>query len=201
MYMFEVVIYSRECFRRSKTPAREPINQLKGSNMISKNPVQVYCRLRPMQSSTDISCMQTIANTKIIISSPESATNFRAMTNKEIHTTFSHVFTHDTEQREIFEVVALPLVENLINKKNGLLFTYGVTGSGKTYTMTGKAQDPGIIPRCLNVIFNTIASYQTEKFVFKPNKLNGFDVQYKADTLERNELYPNIQKIGRLGKL
>ncbi|XP_012223732.2 kinesin-like protein KIF23 [Linepithema humile] len=186
---------------RSKTPAREPINQLKGSNVISKDPVQVYCRLRPMHSPSDVSCMKVVNDTKVIISSPESAINFRTMTNKEIHTTFSRVFTHDIKQREIFKVVAFPLVENLIHRRNGLLFTYGVTGSGKTYTMTGKPQDAGIIPRCLDVIFNTIASYQTKKFVFKPNKLNGFDVQSKGDVMERNELYPNIQRIGRLGKL
>lgn len=169
--------------------------------MISKDPVKVYCRLRPMQSPTDISCMKVVNNTKVIISSPESAINFRTMTNKEIHTTFSRVFTHDVKQKEIFKVVALPLVENLIRRRNGLLFTYGVTGSGKTYTMTGIPQDDGIIPRCLNVIFNTIANRQPKKFVFKPNKLNGFDIQSKDDAmLERNKLYPTIPRIGRPGK-
>jgi len=185
------LICSHKCFRRSKTPAREP--------NLSKNTVQVYCRLRPMHSPMDVSCIKIVNDRKIIITSPESTTNFR--TNKEIHTTFSRVFTHNIKQSEIFKVVALPLVENLIRRRNGLLFTYGVTGSGKTYTMTGKPHDAGIIPRCLDVIFNTIANYQTKKLVFRPNKLNGFDIESKADSiLERNELYPNIQKIGRLGE-
>ncbi|XP_018377804.1 PREDICTED: kinesin-like protein KIF23 [Trachymyrmex cornetzi] len=172
---------------RLKTSARKPISRPKGSNMMSKDPVQVYCRLRPMQSSTDVSCMTVESDRTVVITPPGSAANFR--TNKEIKTTFSHVFKSDVTQREIFETVALPLVENLINGRNGLLFTYGVTGSGKTYTMTGEPQDAGIMPRCLDVIFNTIANYQTKKFVFKPDKLNGFDIQSQTDAmLERQFL-------------
>lgn len=100
-------------------------------------------------------------------------------------------------------MVALPLVENFINGKNGLLFTYGVTGSGKTYTMTGEPQDAGIMPRCLDVIFNTIANYQTKKFVFKPDKLNGFDVQSEADAMldRQHELHAGLlQRTPRPGK-
>lgn len=163
-----------------------------------KDPVQVYCRLRPMQLSTDVSCMRVTSDTTILISPPESAANFRTITNKEIQTTFSRVFTPDITQKEIFKTVALPLVENLVNGRNGLLFTYGVTGSGKTYTMTGEPQDGGIMPRCLDVIFNTIANYQTKKFVFKPDKLNGFDVQGEADAmLERQqELHTGLSQRG-----
>ncbi|XP_071570316.1 kinesin-like protein KIF23 isoform X3 [Temnothorax nylanderi] len=188
---------------RSKTPARRPIGRPKGSNVIYKDPVQVYCRLRPMQSPTDVSCMRVTSDTTVVITPPESAANFRTTASKEIQTTFSHVFTPDVTQRKIFETVALPLVENLIHGTNGLLFTYGVTGSGKTYTMTGgELQDAGIMPRCLDVIFNTIANYQTKKFVFKPDKLNGFDVQSEADAAQdRQDMQRELLKrTGRLGK-
>lgn len=187
---------------RSKTPARRPIGRPKGSNMMSKDPVQVYCRLRPMQSPTDVSCMRVTSDMTVVITPPESAANFRTITNREIQTTFSHVFMSDVTQREIFKTVALPLVENLIHGKNGLLFTYGVTGSGKTYTMTGEPQDAGIMPRCLDVIFNTIANYQTKKFVFKPDKLNGFDIQSEADAMldRQHELHAGLSQRARLGK-
>lgn len=151
--------------------------------MLFKDPVQVYCRIRPMQSLTNMSCMRPTSSTTIVVTPPESATNFRTI-NKEIREyTFSRVFTSDVAQKEIFKTVALPLVENLIQGRNGLLFTYGVTGSGKTYTMTGEPQDSGIMPRCLDIIFNTISNYQAKKFVFKPDNLNGFDVQSEADAM------------------
>lgn len=47
----------------------------------------------------------------------------------------------------------------------GLLFTYGVTGSGKTFTMTGTSQDGGILPRSLDVIFNSLGELQAHKYV------------------------------------
>lgn len=159
--------------------------------MTFKDPVQVYCRLRPMPYSTDVSCMKVVSNTTIIVTPPESAVNFRSTNvQKEIQTTFSSVFTAEVTQREIFDAVALPLVENLIQGRNGLLFTYGVTGSGKTYTMMGETNDSGILPRCLDVIFNSISNYQAKKFVFSPDRLNGFDVQSDTDALldRQNEL-------------
>ena len=47
----------------------------------------------------------------------------------------------------MFDRVGLPLVTDLVQGKNGLLFTYGVTGSGKTHTMQGVTKDGGIMTR------------------------------------------------------
>lgn len=163
-------------------------NRAKCDNDTSKEPVKVFCRLRPIVHSNDVSCMKIISDTALVITPSESITNVRNV-NKAIQTCFSHVFGPNTSQREVFNIVALPLVENLLNGKNSLLFTYGVTGSGKTYTMSG-THDAGIMPRSLDVIFNSIANCQTKKFVFKPDKLNGFDIQSEADALldRQNEL-------------
>ncbi|XP_015597469.1 kinesin-like protein KIF23 [Cephus cinctus] len=192
---------------RGKQPGstRKPATRQRFQNSASKEPVHVYCRLRPMQYPTDVSCMRVISDTTINISPPESASNLRNGTAKEIQTIFSRVFTADVSQREVFRVVALPLVENLIQGRNGLLFAYGVTGSGKTYTMMGDARDGGIMPRCLDVLFNSIANYQAKKFVFKPDKLNGFDVQSDADAMldRQNELHTGLmnQRNGKNGKV
>ena len=47
----------------------------------------------------------------------------------------------------MFERVGMPLVADLMQGKNGLLFTYGVTGSGKTHTMQGSSRDGGVMTR------------------------------------------------------
>ena len=47
----------------------------------------------------------------------------------------------------------------------GVLFTYGITGSGKTYTMMGPLNNPGLIPRSFDVIFNSIGSDLGKKYV------------------------------------
>lgn len=128
----------------------------------------------------DVSCIKIISNTSLIITPPESVTNIRTA-SRAVQTSFSYIFGQNASQKEVFDLVALPLVENLINGKNSLLFTYGVSGSGKTYTMSGNLHDTGVMPRSLDVIFNSIANCQAKKFVFKPDKLNGFDIQNEAD--------------------
>lgn len=66
----------------------------------------------------------------------------------------------------------------------GLLFTYGVTGSGKTYTMTGSAGQGGLLPRSLDMIFNSIGPYQAKRFVRKDNPLIIFTYKYLCSPFE-----------------
>lgn len=155
-----------------------------------------------MVHPNDVSCIKIISDTTLIVTPPETGHANNRTTNKIIQTSFSYIFSPGTSQKEVFDVVALPLVENLINGKNSLLFTYGVTGSGKTYTMSGNPYDIGIMPRSLDVIFNSIANYQAKKFIFKPDKLNGFDIQSEADALldRQNELQRLMQN-GKIPKL
>lgn len=130
---------------------------------------------------------------------PESATNYKIMCNKETQYVFKHIFDVDSTQHECFTTVAQPLVEGLVKGRNGLLFSYGVTGSGKTYSMTGNRQNRGIMPRCLDVLFKTISDYQAKKFTFKPDRLNGFDILNEADAmLERQaEIHARLTKLER----
>ena len=74
-------------------------------------------------------------------------------------------------------------MQDVIQGKNALLFAYGVTGSGKTYTMSGSHNDSGVMPRALDVIFNSISNNRARKFVFKPDRMNGFDTQSQADAM------------------
>lgn len=128
--------------------------------------------------------------------------NFRIAACREYQFTFKKIFTEIHNQKDVFNIVARPLVENLIKGKNGLLFTYGVTGSGKTYTMTNHKSSVGILPRCLDVLFNTISDYQAKKFVFKPDRMNGFEVQSETDALREQEdmLRGTHSKGGKLKK-
>lgn len=72
--------------------------------------------------------------------------------------TFSHIFPPETTQSDFFIKTTLPLVRDALQGQNALLFTYGVTNSGKTYTIQGGTQEgsAGILPRSLDVLFNSI---------------------------------------------
>uniref|UniRef100_A0A8C6Y918 Kinesin-like protein n=1 Tax=Naja naja TaxID=35670 RepID=A0A8C6Y918_NAJNA len=92
---------------------------------------------------------------------------------------FKEVFGTSISQKHVFDEVAKPLVEDLIR----LLFTYGVTGSGKTHTMTGSPGEGGLLPRCLDMIFNSIGPFQAKRYVFKLDDKNGIEVQCEVDAL------------------
>jgi hypothetical protein len=53
-------------------------------------------------------------------------------------------------------------VQDLLSGNNALIFAYGVTNSGKTYSVIGKNDDPGLIPRSINLIFNSIKKHLSE---------------------------------------
>uniref|UniRef100_A0A8C4NNS7 Kinesin-like protein n=1 Tax=Dicentrarchus labrax TaxID=13489 RepID=A0A8C4NNS7_DICLA len=108
---------------------------------------------------------------------------------------FKKVFGINTTQMELFEDVARPLVEDLIHCKNGLLFTYGVTGSGKTFTMTGSPGEGGLLPRSLDMLFNSIGPFQAKRFVFKPDDKNGMEIQGQVDALLERQKRDSQQSV------
>lgn len=75
---------------------------------------------------------------------------------------FNKVFGPATPQDTFFETTTLPLVEQALQGESGLMFSYGVSNSGKTYTIQGGGDDKtggadrGMIPRTIDVIFNSI---------------------------------------------
>jgi kinesin family protein 20 len=50
---------------------------------------------------------------------------------------FSKIFTENTGQKQFFDEAVLGTVKEFINGQNCLMFTYGVTNSGKTHTIQG----------------------------------------------------------------
>jgi hypothetical protein len=75
----------------------------------------------------------------------------------------------------VFETTTAPLVERLFQGKDSLLFTLGVTGSGKvplysfcdtdkTHTVFGETGNPGITPFALKGLFEAIEEQKATVF-------------------------------------
>ncbi|XP_073509589.1 kinesin-like protein KIF23 isoform X6 [Phyllobates terribilis] len=165
---------------RTKPPRRA---LLKKPNSGPKDPVGVYCRVRPLSPTDQECCIEVINETTVQLHPPDGCRVNRNGEYKETQYSFKQVFGTELIQKDVFDVVAKPLVEDLIRGKNGLLFTYGVTGSGKTYTMTGSPGQGGLLPRCLHMIFNSIRDFQAKRYVFKTDDKNGIEVQNEVDAL------------------
>ncbi|CAH2064098.1 unnamed protein product [Thlaspi arvense] len=75
---------------------------------------------------------------------------------------FDEVFTDTSSQKRVYEGVAKPVVEGVLNGYNGTIMAYGQTGTGKTYTVgkIGKddAAERGIMVRALEDILETASS-------------------------------------------
>nr|XP_054752223.1 kinesin-like protein KIF23 isoform X1 [Lytechinus pictus] len=173
---------------RGKTPKKTP----RKPPSCAKDPVEVYCRLRPLQEIEEL-CIEVINSNTIQLKPPEGSHAFRTGNYKETQHVFKFVFSEEYSQKAVYDSIALPLVEDLLHGKNSLLFMYGVTGSGKTYTMQGTPTDGGVLPRCLDVLFNSLGDLQARKYVFKPDRVNGMDVQTEADAMlerQKKELMP-----------
>ncbi|KAL6982668.1 hypothetical protein U1Q18_045378 [Sarracenia purpurea var. burkii] len=76
----------------------------------------------------------------------------------EIYDGFSHVFSADSSQNEVFSKMVNPLIEDFFDGKSGLLAALGPSGSGKTYTIFGSPRDPGMVPLALRQIFSRTES-------------------------------------------
>jgi len=74
--------------------------------------------------------------------------------------TFDHCFGPHASQAELYEM-AQPLVQSVVDGFNATIFCYGVTGSGKTYSMTGTPDAPGIVPRATVELFERIQAANT----------------------------------------
>ena len=75
---------------------------------------------------------------------------------------FNHLLNQDVTQEEVFDTVGQRVIDGVLNGYNGTIFAYGMTGTGKTFSMLGKYhynkdndtnEDKGIIPRSLEKIF------------------------------------------------
>uniref|UniRef100_A0A8C7HRW6 Kinesin-like protein n=1 Tax=Oncorhynchus kisutch TaxID=8019 RepID=A0A8C7HRW6_ONCKI len=177
--------------RKGKTPRRPP---LKKTSHTQKDPVGVYCRIRPLGATDEECCIEMISSTTIQLHAPDGIKANRNGEYKETQYSFKKVFGIQTSQIELFEDVAKALVDDLIHCKNGLLFTYGVTGSGKTFTMTGSPGEGGLLPRSLDMLFNSIGPLQAKRFVFRTDDKNGMEIQGQVDALlERQKRESNQQ--------
>lgn len=51
--------------------------------------------------------------------------------------TFDRTFAPDSKQFDVYQVVAAPLIKEVLAGYNCTVFAYGQTGTGKTHTMIG----------------------------------------------------------------
>ncbi|CAN4125099.1 unnamed protein product [Withania somnifera] len=80
---------------------------------------------------------------------------------------FDRVFGPQTSTQDVYEVAAQPVVKAAIEGIHGTVFAYGVTSSGKTHTMHGDHNSPGIIPLAIKDVFSIIQDTPGREFLLR----------------------------------
>lgn len=135
------------------------------SVVLEKENLQVYLRVRPFTSAERAEgesqeCISIEPPDTVILKAPRASLTVRHSERfgpqMAQRFQFSQVYGPETTQRQIFDGTTKSLVKEVLEGGNSLIFTYGVTNAGKTFTFLGPESDGGILPRSLNVIFNSI---------------------------------------------
>lgn len=129
-------------------------------------------------------------------------------------------------QSELFEDTVKSQMSDFLDGKNALIFSYGVTNAGKTYTIQGKAEktgkferalalivlqccgtflgsskEPGILPRVLDATFHHIGDHQYEDMDLKPYLRNDAQCldpdQVKQERSAKAAIFASVKEVRR----
>ncbi|KAK0202275.1 kinesin-like protein [Desarmillaria ectypa] len=79
---------------------------------------------------------------------------------------FDSVLTGSTN-KPIYTTVAQSHVYAAMEGYNAIIFAYGQTASGKTYTLSGDESEPGIIPRAMKDVFRFIKRNEGREYLLR----------------------------------
>lgn len=102
--------------------------------------------------------------------------------------TYDSSYGPDSAQEQVYINTAYPIVESVLDGYNGTIFAYGQTGTGKTFTMEGKADPPemrGIIPRAFEQIFYGVEQHSNCQFLIRASFLEIYNEEIH-DLLSKN---------------
>jgi kinesin family protein 18/19 len=84
---------------------------------------------------------------------------------KEHRFVFDKLFDEDTSQDNVYHDTTRPLLDSVLDGFNATVFAYGATGCGKTHTISGTMDQPGIIFLTMKELFEKIEDLKDTKVV------------------------------------
>ncbi len=78
-----------------------------------------------------------------------------------------NIFGKGWSTQQVYEQTTQALIQKVVGGFNSTVFAYGQTSSGKTHTMRGTEDEPGIIPLAVSEIFDHISRTQEREFLLR----------------------------------
>ncbi|KAJ0249960.1 Kinesin-like protein KIN-14T [Hirschfeldia incana] len=120
-----------------------------------KGNIRVFCRVKPLDSK----------NLRAPVASDARNVFIKLTESKRKTYNFDRVFQPDSSQDDVFLEIE-PVIKSVIDGYNACIFAYGQTGTGKTFTMEGLPESPGLVPRAIKGLFKQVEQ-SNHKFVIK----------------------------------
>ncbi|XP_031091346.1 kinesin-like protein KIN-8A isoform X2 [Ipomoea triloba] len=123
--------------------------------------ILVFVRLRPMskkeREAGARNCVRIVDCRDVYLT--EFATENDYLRLKRVrgrHFTFDAAFPESASQQQVYSTTTAELVEAVVQGRNGSVFCYGATGAGKTHTMLGTVENPGVMVLAIKDLFTKI---------------------------------------------
>ncbi|XP_058482614.1 kinesin-like protein KIF20A isoform X2 [Solea solea] len=182
-------------------PAVKPGLVRQGSGEGNADKVKVYLRIRPLSNTErereeEQGCVAIQDEETLLLKAPKESQNMKTAErgiSQSMHKfTFSKIFRPETTQQQFYESTMKKMVNDVLQGENRLLYTYGVTNSGKTYTIQGSGREAGLLPRALVSLFRKLQGRLYGAMDLKPVMYH--DVRHldpseiRAEEIRRNSL-------------
>ena len=141
-----------------------PPPRTKKKNTLHEGTIQVFLRVRPPRpgpEASEHSCVTDITSHAITFEpqekeGPKGCHGAHRSAHQVTSETyfFDGVLGQEATQKQVFDTSVGATVRGVIEGKPGLLFAFGITNAGKTYTIQGTEEEPGILPRALGQLLN-----------------------------------------------
>ncbi|KAB8336663.1 hypothetical protein FH972_020974 [Carpinus fangiana] len=140
----------------------EPRGRTRSTTVKDKGNVIVSVRVRPSHEAQEgVSEWQ--------VNGRESRIDYKGREAGQFN--YDNVFTTHDKNARVYESAAKRLVRRVMEGYHGTVFAYGMTGTGKTFSMQGTATSPGVIPLAITDIFSFIRETPHREFLLRVSYL------------------------------
>ena len=147
------------------TSSSKPDSKRSSKNKDVKGSVVVSVRVRPDVGGQD----PTKSEGEWMVDGRRSLVAYRGREGGDYH--YDNVFATHDDNRRVYDSSAKRLVRNVMEGFHGTVFAYGMTGTGKTFSMQGTATNPGVIPLAITDIFSYIRETPHREFLLRVSYL------------------------------
>lgn len=170
------------------------------------NRMRVYVRVRPESdkesTNPNVKTVVDVQDRHMLVFDPKESNNeyfykgkvykeIGARCNKNLSFCFDRVFDDCCSNHDVYEDATKSLVDSLLDGFNCTVFAYGATGSGKTHTMIGNPDEPGVIYYTTVEIFNRIQEKSSE----------GLEISVSYIEIYNEQVYDLLSpSLGKFGK-